>query len=224
MGEPAFRVYLFNVRPNLHDALVHFGPVVVAKLPCSPCSIWSKVPIRNMEDLKGLEIRTTGFAAKIIKALGGTPVGSPMSAVYEMLAKNIVVGAMSSVDVLKSYKHSDHTKYITLSGLYVSSFYVVMNWDSWNALPPELKKILDGYAKESYEVAGETWDTRHEKALEFAKEKGLGIITLSPDELARWKKATMPLQDWYVKNTAAKGLPGKEFLAEMNRLIEKYSR
>jgi TRAP-type C4-dicarboxylate transport system substrate-binding protein len=200
------------------------GSKVLALFSCSPASIASKVPIRTMEDMKGLEIRATGYAAKIVKALGGTPVGAPMPAVYDMLAKGIVDATWSSLDTVMSYKHTDVTKYIIVNGLYVSSFYLVMNWDSWNALPPDIQKTIDSYSEDFLQIAGEVWDARHTKALQFAKERGLEIIILPPTELARWREATMPLRSEYVARMKAKGLPGDEFLSEILRLNEKYSK
>ena len=174
--------------------------------------------------MKGLEIRATGFAAKIVKALGGVPVGAPMPDVYEMLAKGIVVGTWSSLDTLMSYRHTEVTKYVTLNGLYVSSFYIVMNSDTWNKIPKDLQHTLESYTQEFLKVAADTWDERSNKAEQYAKEQGLEIIQLSDAELARWKKTTAPLVEEFVKDTESKGLNGKQFLTEMERLKEQYRK
>ena len=198
----------------------------VCSLFCtSPASMWSKVPIRTLEDMKGLQIRATGFTSKIVKALGGTPVGAPQNEVYEMLAKNIVVGSCASLNVLKSWKQADVTNYVTLKSVfYVSPFFLIMNWSTWNSLPEDIKKIIDDYSDEFNKIAGEIWDTHDEGGLKYAKEKGLEIITLSPEELSRWKKAVRPLLDDYVTRMEAQGLPGREFLNEILRLKDKYSK
>lgn len=39
----------------------------------------TKKPVRTMEDLKGLKIRSHGLSAKVVQALGGAPVGMPMT-------------------------------------------------------------------------------------------------------------------------------------------------
>jgi TRAP-type C4-dicarboxylate transport system substrate-binding protein len=189
---------------------------------CSPCSIWSKVPIRKLEDMKGLEIRATGFTAKMVKALGGTPVGAPQPEVYEMLAKGIIKGTWSSLDVLKSYKQADVTKYLTLNGLYSSSFYFVMNLKSWKSLPPDIQKIIDDYNEEYIGVAGKIWDGIHKEGLQYAIEKGMEIIKLPPDELLRWSKAVHPVVEEYLARMKSLGLPGKELMDEVARVKGKY--
>lgn len=193
-------------------------------ISCSPCSIWSKAPIRTLEDMKGKQIRATGFAAKMVEALGGTPVGAPQTEVYEMLAKGIVQGTWSSVDVLKSYKQADVVKYLTLNNLYVSTFYVAMNLNKWRSLPSDVQKIIDDFSEKYIEINGAFWDKMHNEGLQYAKENKLEIISLSPNELARWKKAVQPLLDDYTARMNAQKLPGKEFLQEVMTLKEKYSK
>jgi len=212
------------------DAYKKFKPKELADtkvlflFACSPCSIWSKVPIRKLEDMKNLEIRATGFTARLVQALGGTPVAAPQPEVYEMLLKGIVKGTWSSLDVLKSYKQADVTKYLTINGLYVSSFYAVMNLNTFNSLPLDLQKLVDDYSDEYVGIAGRIWDGIHHEGLQYAKDRGLEIITLSSGELDRWKKGGRTLLDDYVNRMKAKELPGKEFLDELIRLKEKYSR
>lgn len=190
---------------------------------CSPADIWSRVPIRKLEDLRGLRIRATGFCAKMVKALGGTPVAAPVPEVYEMLAKGIVDGTWSSIDVLKSFKQDEVTKYVTLNGLYVSSFYVVMNRNTWNSLPKDIQKIIDDYCEQYVETAGVLWDKRSAASLQYARNKGLEIISLPDAELARWRERVKPLLGEYVASMKRKGLPGAEFLHEIERLRAKYS-
>ena len=200
------------------------GTKVLFLFACSPAHIWSKRPIRKLEDMKGMQIRATGFCARIVKALGGTPVGAPMPEVYEMLAKGIVEGAWSSIDVMKSFKHTEVTKYVTLNGLYVSTFYMVMNKDTWNSLPKDVQRIIDDYSVQYVDIAGGLWDKLSDEGLQFAKDQGLEIITLPPAELARWKAKVKPLLNDYVKRVKAKGLPGDVFLNEILTLNKKYSK
>ena len=54
----------------------------------------------------------------------------------------------------------------------------------------------------------------------FIKELHREIIPLSPEEQQRWVEAVKPILDEYLTATAAKNLPGKEFLAKIQALIE----
>ena len=200
------------------------GTKVLFLFACSPAHMWSKRPIRNLEDMNGMQIRATGFCARIVKALGGTPVGAPMPEVYEMLAKGIVEGAWSSIDVMKSFKHTEVTKYVTLNGLYVSTFYMVINQDTWASLPKDVQTVIEDYSVKYVDIAGALWDELSDEGLQYAKDKGLEIITLPPEELARWRAKVKPLLDDYVDRLKAKGLPGDVFLDEILTRNAKYSK
>jgi len=187
--------------------------------------IYSKFPVRSLEDLKGREIRATGVGSKALELLGATPVAMPMPEVYEALSKGIVEGVYTSFDPLKAYNHAELVKYVTPAPNPTASFYVAMNYKTWNSLPPDIKKVLDDLGEEMSIWSGETF---HKSALEgfrYAIEKeGCEAITLSAEEKARWTKRFEPLINQYLADMKAKGLPGQAYLDELYLLKEKYEK
>jgi TRAP-type C4-dicarboxylate transport system substrate-binding protein len=87
-----------------------------------------------------------------------------------------------------------------------------MNKDKWNALPPDIQKILEKVNEEWIVKQGSNWDEIDKGGKEFTLSKGNKIITLSQDEDWKWTKLVRPLYDEYVQNMNAKGLPGQEAL------------
>jgi len=189
---------------------------------CAPMHMWTKTPVRTLEDIKGMEIRAGGPTGKLVKLMGGVPVSAPQSQAYEMLSKGIVKGSISSLDVLKGFRQAEVVKCVTLTYFHVAPFFVSMNMDRWNALPEDIRNIFDEVSQEYIGIAGEVWDKSSDAGLKYAKEEGLEIIDLSPEERARWHAAYKPLKEEYIKAMDAKGLPGKAFIGEIERLIEKY--
>ncbi len=189
---------------------------------CAPMHMWTKTPVRTLEDVKGMEIRAGGPTGKLVKLMGGVPVSAPQSQVYEMLSKGIVKGSISSLDVLKGFRQAEVVKYVTLTYFHVAPFFVSMNLDRWNGLPEDIRKVFDEVSKEYIGIAGDVWDNASKAGLKYAEEEGLEIITLTPEEKARWHAAYKPLRDEYIKAMEAKGLPGKAFVEEIEQLIEKY--
>ena len=57
-----------------------------------PGLLHTKKPVKTLEDLKGMKIRSTGFSAKVVEALGAVPVAMPQGETYEALSKGIVDG------------------------------------------------------------------------------------------------------------------------------------
>jgi len=186
----------------------------------------AKRPVKTLEDLKGLKIRSAGLATKITEALGGTPVAMPKGDQYEALRKGMVDGAWSAPSDLMGWKAAEVAKYSTViyEVGFNTAFFVTMNLNKWNSLPPEIQKIFTEVSKEWVEYSGKAWNSLEIEGIQFGKKVGHTFIHLSPEERTRWLKAVKHLEDDYVKAMEGKGLPGKEVLNYREQLIEKYSK
>ena len=189
---------------------------------CAPMHMWSKKPIRTLEDIKGVEIRAAGPTGKLVKNMGGVPVSAPQGEAYEMLSKGIVEGSISSLDVLKGFRQAEVVDFVTLAYFHVAPFFVSMNMDRWNDLPPDIQKVFDEVSAEYIDIAGDVWDKASDAGLAYAKEEGLEIIDLPDEERARWHACYKPLRDEYIKEMESKGLPGKAFMEEIEKLNASY--
>jgi len=179
-----------------------------------PGIIHTKKPVNKLEDLKGMKIRATGLAAKIVTALGAAPVGATMPETYDALRTGVVDGSMSPEEALQGWKWGEVVGYTTQSygAAYTTAMFIVMNKAKWNSLPPDIQKIFEEVDKEYTDKQAVLWDKIDKDGGEFAKTKGVKTIPLSASENARWAAAVKPLLDDYAKNAKAKGLPGDEAL------------
>jgi TRAP-type C4-dicarboxylate transport system substrate-binding protein len=191
-----------------------------------PGILHSKKPIEKLEDVKGMKIRCTGMAAKIAGALGATPVAMPMGDTYDALSRGVVDASMAPQEALQGWKWGEVVKYTTedWGASYSTGMFVVMNKDKWNAIPPDLQKIIEKINEEYIEKQGKTWDEIEKAGRDFTIARGNKIITLPPDENRRWEKAVKPLLDEYKKNMKDKGLPGDEALSFYLQTIYKYQK
>lgn len=179
-----------------------------------PGILHTKKPVAKLEDLKGMKIRSTGTVAKIVSALGAVPVAMPMPETYDALQKGIAEGVMCPVEALQGWKLGEVVKSTTLNygSAYTIAFFVVMNKDKWNSLPPDIQKIIEQVNEEWIEKTGRSWDEIDKSGMEFTKRLGNQVIALSKKEDERWVKAVRPVFDDYVKAMKEKGLPGEEAL------------
>jgi len=58
--------------------------------------------VKKIEDMKGLKLRGHGTSAKVVKALGGTPVPKPMPETYQMIQKGVVDGGVSRLRLIRA--------------------------------------------------------------------------------------------------------------------------
>jgi TRAP-type C4-dicarboxylate transport system substrate-binding protein len=179
-----------------------------------PGILHTKKEVKNLEEFKGMKIRCTGLAAKIVEKLGGTPVAMAMGETYDSLSKGVVEGSMGPYEALKTWKWGEVIKFTTedWGASYSTGFFVVMNKGKWSSLPPKIQKIIEQVNEEWIVKQGNNWDEIDKAGKDFALKLGDKIITLSKAENAKWAKAVKPLLDDYVKNMKEKGLPGEEVL------------
>ncbi len=183
-------------------------------------------PVRRLEDMKGLKFRGHGTSAQVVKALGGTPVPKPMPETYQMLQKGVVDGAVYPMEASKGWKLADVTRYCTadFSAAYTTSFFVVMNKDKWNALPPEVQKVIEQINKEWAVKHGQAWDDSDMAGLRYFLNKGGQVIGLDAKESARWKKAVAPIVGDYAKKLDKKGFRGDEIVGFIKTTLEKLQK
>lgn len=191
-----------------------------------PGLLHSKKPVAKLEGMKGLKVRATGLSAKVVKALGGAPVGMPQGGTYEALQKGVVEATFSPMEVLKGWKQGEVIKSTTecYSVGYTTAMYVMMNKKTWNKLPKDIQKIIKEVNAEWLVKHAAGWDKADQAGREFSLSLGNKIIPLSKEESARWAGAVAPVFDNYVKTAKGKGLPGDAYLDFIRKGIKKYSK
>ncbi len=191
-----------------------------------PGLLHTKKPVRRLEDLKGMKIRCTGMAAKIIKVLGGIPVAMPMPDTYDAINRGVVDGSMAPQESLQGWKWGEVVKYTTQNygASYSTGMFVVMNKKKWESLPPDIQKIIERVNQEWIVKQGKVWDEIDKEGARFTLKSGNKIIPLSRQEDLKWSKAVRPVLDEYVENMKQKGLPGAEVLKFYLETIDKYQK
>lgn len=196
-------------------------------LTTGPGDLYTKIPVRNLNDLKGLEIRATGLSAKTLKALGAVPVAMSQAEAYEALSKGIVKGNLGPVEVLKGWKQAEVTDYLTQTPfLYNTLFFITMNRTKWNSLEPTVQKAIEEVNEKYFaEVASGLWDKQNEAAMKWtAEKKQMNTINLSAEETAKWTALVKPIQDEYVAAMNKLGFEGQKILDTVQELAAKHNQ
>ena len=180
-----------------------------------PGILHTKKPVRTLEDLKGMKIRGTGTTAKVVASLGATPVAMPMGDAYDAISRGVAEGVVCPMEALQGWKLGEVVKYSTqnFGSAYNLLFFVVMNKEKWNSLPPDVQKVIEQINEEWIVKQGQTWDEIDKIGTDFAVKQGDTLIPLSKEEDAKWAKAVSPMFDEYIMDKKAKGLPAEEAMA-----------
>jgi TRAP-type C4-dicarboxylate transport system substrate-binding protein len=184
-------------------------------------------PVRKLEDMKGLKLRGHGTSALFQKALGATPVPKPMPECYQMIQKGVVEGASYPFEANKGWRLGEVTKNATaaFSAAYTTTFFVVMNKDKWNALPADIKEIINGINKEWEVRHADAWDTSDLIGIQFFLSQGGTIYGLDEKESARWAEAVSPVMDDYIADMKKKGFSNaEEYVNFVRESLKKYNK
>lgn len=143
-----------------------------------------KMPIKTLDDLKGVKIRTPGAVqADWARSVGAVPVTVPSTEMFTGLEKGQLDCASNAGNDLKSRSLWDvakHTNMVSL-GLYFHGWQYAFNRDFWKGLSSEHRRILLDTIAESIPetMIGYVGDT--EEVLAEAPAHGVTIHTPDPE-------------------------------------------
>ena len=182
-------------------------------------------PVRTLDEVKGLKIRSTGTSQLIVRALGAAPVAMSQGETYDALKKNIVDGTLVPIEALEGFKQAEVLRYTTFtySCSYSQGFFVVMNLDKWNSLPKDLQEIITDVSKAYECITAKAWGDSDESGLKFAEKLGQQFITPTAEESAKFKKAVEPVFDEYIENANKKGVDGKAIFEATRDMVDTFS-
>ena len=176
---------------------------------------YTKKPIKNVSDLKGLRMRVPNIPLYIefAKNLGQSGQPMPFAEVPSALDQGTIDGGDSPFSDIVALKMYEIAPNITLSGhiLVIHSLYI--NNDFYNKLPPEDRKIFDEAAKRSAEDVWKMAAEGEKKAIEEIKKGGGTINEPSPELKAALVKAGQQTWELFYKTVPN----AKEILESVNQ-------
>jgi hypothetical protein len=104
------------------------------------------------------------------------------------------------------------------------TYVLAMNKASYDRLPRELKSVIDSNSGQvAAAMAGAMWDQQAAAVANMVVERGDLIVTLLPEAVARWRKATEPVIDAWRKEIKEQKIDGTKLIAAANALLAKYA-
>ena len=174
----------------LHDLDLHaigiiptdFGSVVVRKGV-------GAVPVNLPADGAGLKIRVPPVAIAVdrFNNLGFSAVPIPLAEVYTSLQLG-TVDARSFSTAVETYNLRDVLEANILTNDYFEIAFWLVNKDWWDGLGEEDRSTLQAAANSTVDWS---WDEAKRKSEEFlgkARESGINVIELNPEQMAEAKK------------------------------------
>jgi TRAP-type C4-dicarboxylate transport system substrate-binding protein len=172
-------------------------------------------PVKSLDDLKGLNIRVPSRnAGLVVQAWGANPVSMPAPAIYNAMQTGVLDGAMIDATTLKAFKLAEVTGHITQGmDTTISQFYMIMNRDVFRDLDDSAQKAILEAGKTASLNGNKAWLGIADKALaEFAATEGKEVITLSPEEAAKFNAASAAAVKQIIADAQAEGIEAQAYI------------
>jgi TRAP-type C4-dicarboxylate transport system substrate-binding protein len=192
-----------------------------------PGQMFTKKPVKSLEDFKGQKIRTGGgIAEQVANALGASAFVKPAPESYELLNSGVADGVFFPFESIVSFKLDKVIGQATVfpGGLYSSAFGFFMNEDKWNRIPKADQAIIEKHAYEFVARSnGQSWDRADKVGLDALKAAGANIMTATPQMQAEAKKRAGPIIEDWIKKAQEKhpDLNARKVLAEFHEELKK---
>lgn len=185
--------------------------------------------VQSLADMKGLKVRSPSrTGAWMLESWGAEPVGMPVPALPQALAKNNIDGGLIPFEIAIPLKIAELTDYsVELDAgqrFGTSTFLFAMNKASYNSLPDDLKEIIDDNSGPAFaDAMGKVWDDVEPIGIQLARDKGNTVTALSTETSAEFAtKAEMVGARW-IEEVTNNGIDGEALMAKAKAAIAAHS-
>ncbi len=179
--------------------------------------IMSKTPIRIPEQMRGLKVRSTGgLMADILRQVGAIPVVLAAAETYTAFQRGILDAVAVSAPDMAAYRLYETGKFYLRIRLTHTVIQYCLNPRTFDGLPQDLREQLYNLYRVRGQVANRNFygGEALEEAIDTLVAGGVEVIDPTPDERQQWVEAVRPLEQRFIDNNAARGLPAAAFVHE----------
>lgn len=155
-----------------------WNSVVLAEGAWCSQALFSKEPIRTLEDFKGKRLRVHNpQTAALMEAIGAKPAPLPLSEVPPALERGVIDGVFTSTcygngqEYWRLAPHVQNWKIGPITG-----WVVIINQDSWNAIPEDLRA----------NIMAEMEDLQHEALYDFYSHVNEAVDQMAAEGVELW--------------------------------------
>lgn len=178
---------------------------------CIQAFLWTKKPIRTLEDCKGLRLRTPGgHQTRYIHAIGAEPVFMPLGDVYLAVETGAIDGLVTCPPLVLAFKLPEVIQHGVILTFGCVSEGVVMNRRSWEKTPDDLKPIIEEVVGNPFKTTQGLNQEVYRTMMKEIEKKGVSLYRLPQDEEQRWFKVFQDETRKWVAELEAKGLPARK--------------
>jgi TRAP-type transport system periplasmic protein len=153
-------------------------------------------PIETPADLEGVKLRTPSgvWRLKLFQALGANPTPMALSEVFIALQTGVIDGQENPLAQIWGSRLYEVQEYLSLTSHVYTPAYVIVSPAKWDALPDDVRTILEEEARSTQAFVHETAARLDAELLDRIREAGVSVNT--PDRAA-FVEASASMYDEY---------------------------
>lgn len=205
-----YRRMLKGMEAEVSKRVQPYGFVAMAGQSMGARHMLTVKPVEKLEDMKNLKMRgPNAIYISMFNHLGAAGTTTDWNEIYTALQNKTVDGMEASPSMIHSMRFEDNAKNMTITNHIIAAVYYFFNEKWYNALPDDLRQIVNQCAEEAVAYQMEIDDLDNKEALDAMIAEGLNVIELKDAE--KWAEACAPMQEEY----RAKGENWASFLDMM---------
>lgn len=189
-------------------------------------NLYSNVPITNLDQLKGLKVRSgTGISQRVFEALGAVPVNISSADFFSALQRGLLDAVFTSDAAAKAFRINEASKHHTYTPINVLPLEWCMNKRTIDGLPADLRSVFYAWSRQLHQSDSQIsfMLASAEARTQFIKQ-GMQMNRITPEEWKKWEASFAGVIETYIKDGEAKGLPTRQLVADIRALVGKYGK
>jgi TRAP-type C4-dicarboxylate transport system substrate-binding protein len=217
---------LYEMYPELLAEIEDYNQKVMFTIfPC-PFNLSSTVPVKSMDEFKGLKIRAANeIYLRMLGDLGAIPVSVPWNDCYMALQTGTIDAVWTNIESEVASKFYEPAPYGFTSvkmPLWIPFTYTI-NQDVWDKFSPEVQEQINGALEIVKERYAPEYDKAYEEMVEIYDREGEGTVIASDEDVEIWRNLDIietlfdELAEKVEKNGVAED--GWQFIDDVNRVM-----
>ncbi|GEC52956.1 TRAP-type C4-dicarboxylate transport system substrate-binding protein [Bradyrhizobium japonicum] len=180
-----------------------------------------KQPVKDVADINGLKLRSTGGAQDLtLRAIGAVPVRMAAPDAYESLSRGTMDGLLFPLESVVAYGADKLVNHST-EGFGFASFVVAysISENAWKKLSPAIQKAMVDVAEEILPSACKEVQKQDSETMRSMETAGVRFDTLQSDVVAKLKDLTKGVSKAWADGLDARGKHGSDALKEFDAAV-----
>ena len=184
--------------------------------------------VTSLRDLHGLRVRTPSATVGLaLQRLGTIPIGLPVDVLGENIGNGLIDAVAFGWDTPRSTVGfgdkktlEQQVKYLVDANFAAPTLMMVMNKAKYEAMPEDLRKIIDAHSGREFSVTFAKYRDEHEAAAKkrLAQDPAHVVIELSAEQREEMRKLVAPvIADW-ANGLKKQGIDADKLLARAREL------